>query len=549
MNKIYGKDLIQMLINGGYYLKTHQEEINDLNVFPVPDGDTGSNMSQTYLAGLFKIKDMDEDSSISEVFSAFSKALLFGARGNSGVILSQIFSGLAKIDGKHEYATKYEIIDAFKEAVGSAYTAVVQPVEGTILTVVKDGFLKVEGMLNEFESIEEMMDVYLVEVEESLKRTREILPVLKEAGVVDSGARGFTEVARGIVSFFKGERHTFEEVLDSQTSKSKNSDYTSYDYFELTKYGYCTEFILRLNPSIEFKKDEFVKALENHGSSIVVVNREDVVKCHIHTKNPGDVFSFALTFGALCSVKAENMAIQTEENSSLVAKKMDKKATTPEKENGIIAVLNGDGLKDVFRDLGVDYVIDGGQTMNPSTNDFVEAINSLNAKHIYILPNNKNVYLSAKTAKALINDKHIIILPAMNIPEGYAALTQFDESVSYKENVKEIEAKIKSVESGEVTYAIRDSVSSGLVIHKNDFIAIYDKKIIYSDVSRLETIKQLLKTIISNESSFLTIFKGEGVEDNEVSSLEEYLQGEYPVLGYQIIDGGQKIYSYLLEIE
>ena len=551
MDKLSGNKFIDMLVCAAYYLKENQKTVDDLNVFPVPDGDTGSNMLQTMLSGIKKIQALGDNPKISEVTLAFSRGLLFGARGNSGVILSQIFSGLANIDSNSTEASIDTIVKAFSESKANAYKSVLVPVEGTILTVVGDATKAIVDNKDKFTSIEELAETYLNEATESLDRTPLLLPVLKEAGVVDSGGAGYVYIIRGMVASLKGEEHTFEEVLtQSDKKETQTKSYMDYDYYELNQYGYCTEFTIRLNPNLEFDKQSFTNKLELFGYSIVVVNNDDIVKVHIHTKTPGEVFSFAQKYGALCAVKADNMAIQTAENSSLVVDKVRKPSKKRAERNkyGVVAVLNGDGLKEMFFALGVDEIIDGGQTMNPSTQDFIDAIDRVNAEHVFVIPNNKNVYMSAKTAKALINDKHVIVIPAKTIAQGYAAMMCYDQSEGPRAIAKDMETKIQSIKSGEVTYAIRDSVSSGIRIKKNDFIAILDGTIVESTSERLETVASLLKKMITPDSTMVTIFYGEAVSEEEREEVEK-LTNIYPDICLQLLSGGQKIYSYIIEVE
>ena len=551
MNTISGKTLLEMFLTGAYYLKQNYKTIDDLNVFPVPDGDTGSNMLSTMLSGIRELRNLEEDPNIADVAMKFSKGLLFGARGNSGVILSQIFAGFASLGPDYYSVDLNQAAEALNASKVVAYKSVSVPVEGTILTVISDATKAVLSKINKIESIEELSDIYLKEAEESLDRTPLLLPVLKEAGVVDSGGAGFVTILRGMKAGINGEYHTFDEVLSStQSAQTSTKNFMDFDYYELNKYGYCTEFTIRLNPNLDFNKDDFSKKLEMFGYSIVVVSTEDIVKVHIHSKTPGEVFSFAQRYGALCAVKAENMAIQTSENSSIVVERLKspKRVEAKREKYGIVAVVNGDGLKDMFMALGVNEIVNGGQTMNPSTQDFIDAIEKVNAEHVFVIPNNKNVYMSARTAKALINDKHVVVVPAKTIAQGYAALTVFDQTLSPRQIIKDMETKIGSIESGEVTYAIRNSVSSGIEIHKNDFIGILDGTIINSFQNRMETVKDLIDSMITEESSQVVIFYGADVNDNELSELESYLETKSEICP-QLIEGGQKIYSYIIEVE
>ena len=551
MDILNGSTLIEALTVAGYYLKSNSKRIDDLNVFPVPDGDTGSNMSSTYISGLKNLKKLGENPTISDVMKAFSDGLLYGARGNSGVILSQFFAGINSHASGIETTTPEEVKKALQIGRTFAYKAVLVPVEGTILTVINDAAVAIAD--KHFDTFSELTSVYRRAVQVSLENTPNLLPVLKEAGVVDSGAAGLVEIINGIFAYYAGERHSIDEVAEVKGTQSKGIvDYMEYDFYALNTYGYCTEFILRLDPNSNFEKEAFISKFEDFGNSIVVVQNGEIVKAHIHTKHPGEVFNFAQKYGALCAVKAENMAIQTEENSSLAAGKVKKELTeseaTTREPYAIISVVNGAGLKEVFTGLGTKYIIEGGQTMNPSTGEFVDAINNVNADDIYIIPNNKNVFLSASQAKALVNDKRVVVIPAKTIPQGYAALMVFDGTQTIDDNMAQIKAKIKTISSGEVTYSTRNTVSSGLEIKKGDFIAILDNQIINSKKKRLDSVKDLLVNMITNETSMLTIFYGEDVAESEIAQLQEYISKSFHVEP-SMIPGGQKVYSYIIEAE
>lgn len=549
MIELSGRDFIDVLTSMGHYLKAASKKIDELNVFPVPDGDTGSNMSSTFLSGLRNIKDITGEPTVSQVANKFARGLLYGARGNSGVILSQYFAGITTDGGSVDKASIQQVKDALVRGMDYAYKAVLVPVEGTILTVIKDATYAIKDI--EVQSLEELATIYKKTLETSLENTPNLLPVLKEAGVVDSGAAGITELIEGVQGYFRGERYSIDEVLNTQQASTQHVDFDNYDFYSLNTYGYCTEFTIKLNPDKTFNKEEFTVRLESFGTSIVVVHQANIVKAHVHTRKPGDVFNFAQEYGALCLVKADNMAVQTEENSSIAASKVRKElneAIVKEREPyGLISVVNGEGLKEIFTDLGCS-IIEGGQTMNPSTKDFIDAIDAINADVVYIIPNNKNVFLSAKQAKALVNDKNVQVVPAKTISQGYASLLVFDGSLSPDENMREMEQKIKTIRSGEVTYAIRNSVSSGVEIHKGDYISILDSQIINSTKTRLESVKDLISSMVTNESMILSIFYGEDVEEEELSEIESFIRENFD-LEPQILSGGQKVYSYIIEVE
>ncbi len=552
-------DLLKVIIkNGSVKLKNNHQMINDLNVFPVPDGDTGSNMQSTMMSGVTSIEHL-ENESVERIGKALSRGLLMGARGNSGVILSQLFSGFAKAFKDLQTANSIEFINGLKFGVEQAYGAVINPVEGTILTVAREAADKAKAFAKEDSDILDVLKVYLEEAEASLKRTPDLLPVLKESGVVDSGGAGLIIIIEGMLDALQGK--IYEETKAAKRAKAGRSFET-----EETEFGYCTEFIIELDPDRKFNKEKLIKQLGRLGDSIVVVADEGICKVHVHTEKPGDALNIGQLYGEFANLKIENMTTQhtetllhsghgeheQDENHDEEACSHDhgsKFRVDTKKKYGIITVVNGPGLHDMFKEMGVDYVIDGGQTMNPSTQDFIDAVDHVNADNVLIIPNNKNVFLSAETAAKNIEDKNVIVLPAKTIPQGYASLTMFDANQALEDTVEEMNELIDHVKSGEVTYAVRDTQVNGLEIKKGDYLGIKDGKIVASMNERLETVKTLIDELIDDESEIITIMYGEDVDKDEVDQLVAYIESNHDELEIETVDGEQAIYAYLLAVE
>ena len=551
MNGILFRDLI---INGSVKLKNNMNRINDLNVFPVPDGDTGSNMSATMSAGANAIR-QSEEQSIGKVAKALSRGMLMGARGNSGVILSQLFSGIAKsLIDKDEIGVE-EFSYALRSGVEQAYSAVIHPVEGTMLTVSREGADEAISVYEDVDDFEELFELYLKELYKSLENTPELLPVLKEVGVVDSGGAGFIEIIEGMKDALHGKIYKDEEV----PSGDYKVDLTNYKHQEGEDFGYCTEFIMQIEKMSEFSQKEFIDMISPLGNSLVVVQDENILKVHIHTQTPGDALNLAQHFGFFVNLKIENMNLQhTEVLIHQEAENQDEcecghdhslsVAPKIKKKYAIVAVVNGKGLKETFIEMGCDYIIDGGQTMNPSVEDFIKAVESINADHIIIIPNNKNVMLSAETARDMIEDKDVHVLKAKTVAQGYSALTMFDATQQIENNINEMSEYLTKVKTGEVTFAIRDSKNNGVDIAKDDFMGIYDGKIIYSNPDRESTVKELISKMADSNSEIITIMYGKDVDKSEVDEIVEFINDEF---GFEadIINGGQEIYSYIISLE
>lgn len=549
-----GKLFRDLIVNGSVKLKNNMNRINDLNVFPVPDGDTGSNMSATMSAGANAIKQLEE-TSIGKVAKALSRGMLMGARGNSGVILSQLFSGIAKsLVDKDEIGVE-EFSYALRSGVEQAYSAVIHPVEGTMLTVSREGADEAISVYEDVEDFEQLFDLYIQELYRSLERTPDLLPILKEVGVVDSGGAGFIEIVEGMRAALLG---NFYDDKQEQSSDYK-VDLTNYKHAEGEDFGYCTEFIMQIEKMSEFSQKDFIDMISPLGNSLVVVQDENILKVHIHTQTPGDALNLAQHFGFFVNLKIENMNLQhTEVLIHQEAELQDEcecghdyshsVAPKIKKKYALVAVVNGKGLKETFIEMGCDYIIDGGQTMNPSIEDFVKAVDSINADHIIIIPNNKNVLLSAETARDMIEDKDVRVLKAKTVAQGYSALTMFDATQEVEANIDEMTDYLEKVKTGEVTFAIRDSKNNGIDIAKDDFMGIFNGQIVTTDKVRSDVVKNLVAKMVDESSEIITVMYGKDVDKNEVNELLSFVDETFG-LEVDVINGGQDIYSYIISIE
>lgn len=543
LKQINGIVFKQMVINGANNLANKSKYVDQLNVFPVPDGDTGTNMSMTMTAGAKELVALEE-ASIGKVAKVLSRGLLMGARGNSGVILSQLFRGFATgLEGKDE-ANIEEIAKALESGVKTAYKAVMKPVEGTILTVARES---AEAAVAKYETVDSIVDLYDLVVNEmqvSLNRTPELLPVLKEVGVVDSGGQGLTYIFEGFLKALKGETI----ALEAQTETAADAAQMALSSDEV-EFGYCTEFILRIDEErTPFKEDVFRGRLEKLGNSIVVVQDEDIVKVHVHTLTPGEALNLAQKHGEFVKLKIENM---TEQHNEIIGQNapQSEPVKREQAEYGIISVVAGEGIKHLFEEQGCHYVIEGGQTMNPSTEDFLKAIDELNAKNIIILPNNSNIIMAANQAAQVTEDVNVVVVPSKTIPQGYTALMMFNEHASVEDNTEEMNQAITEVKSGQVTYAVRDTQMNGVDIKENDFIGILDKDIIVSVPERFESACALVDKMIDEDSEIVTILFGEGVDEDEADELAEYIESKYEDVEVTIFDGQQPVYSYIISVE
>ena len=558
-NTISGSLFRKMVTNGAINLKNNHQEINHLNVFPVPDGDTGTNMQMTMMAGIKEVSALDSKS-IVDVSKILSRGLLMGARGNSGVILSQFFRGvyseIAKI--KNGSATVDEFIAALVGGYQMAYRAVMTPVEGTILTVVREAAENVLRERPRLKSIEDVLQCYLVQAKESLDRTPELLPVLKQAGVVDSGGAGFIKIIEGMLLAAQGQTLALQQEHVEQHHHEEGFQGRNIENFNI-EFGYCTEFIVKLHNVSDFDQDNLRNTLLQMGDSLVLVQDEELVKVHVHTNQPGVAITLGQKYGDLQTMKVENMRIQ---HDSVVESIHEHEHDHDHKEAvnyqpvkaerskyGIISVCFGDGIKQAFRELGVDYIIDGGQTMNPPTEEFIKAVKAVNAENVIILPNNSNVILSAEQTLTLCEDQNIRVLKTKSIGQGYASLMVFDNTQEIDDNLESMSEIVANMTTGELTYAVRDTEMNGVAIKKGDFIGITKGNIVVSIPNRLEAVKGLLDKIVKDTSEIVTLFYGNDVEESEVNEVKAYLQSINEDVEVEIINGKQEIYAYIVAVE
>jgi DAK2 domain fusion protein YloV len=559
-NTISGSLFRKMVTNGAINLKNNHQEINHLNVFPVPDGDTGTNMQMTMMAGIKEVSALDSKS-IVDVSKILSRGLLMGARGNSGVILSQFFRGvyseIAKI--KNGSATVDEFIAALVGGYQMAYRAVMTPVEGTILTVVREAAENVLRERPRLKSIEDVLQCYLVQAKESLDRTPELLPVLKQAGVVDSGGAGFIKIIEGMLLAAQGQTLALQqEQQEQQHHHEEGFQGRNIENFNI-EFGYCTEFIVKLHNVSDFDQDNLRNTLLQMGDSLVLVQDEELVKVHVHTNQPGVAITLGQKYGDLQTMKVENMRLQHDsvvesihehEHDHDHKEAVNYQAVKAERSKyGIISVCFGDGIKQAFRELGVDYIIDGGQTMNPPTEEFIKAVKAVNAENVIILPNNSNVILSAEQTLTLCEDQNIRVLKTKSIGQGYASLMVFDNTQEIDDNLESMSEIVANMTTGELTYAVRDTEMNGVAIKKGDFIGITKGNIVVSIPNRLEAVKGLLDKIVKDTSEIVTLFYGNDVEESEVNEVKAYLQSINKDVEVEIINGKQEIYAYIVAVE
>ena len=547
-NIINAELLSKMFLAGAGNIEAKKEYINELNVFPVPDGDTGTNMSLTIMAAAKEVAAM-ENPTMAELAKAISSGSLRGARGNSGVILSQLFRGFSKVIKETEEIDVETLAKACVKAKETAYKAVMKPKEGTILTVARGIADKAEELQRRTKDLEEFIPKLIEHAEEVLAQTPEMLPVLKEAGVVDSGGQGLLEVIKGAYDAFLGKEVDYSQI---QPVASGTTTKVSPEVNAEIKFGYCTEFIIMLEKEFSDNDElEFKAYLESIGDSIVCVADDDVVKIHVHTNDPGLAIQRALTYGQLTRMKIDNMREEHQEKVIREAEKQaqEQKKTEPEKEYGFIAVSIGEGLNTIFKELGVDYIIEGGQTMNPSTDDMLNAIDAVNARNIFILPNNKNITLAANQAKSLVEDKNIIVIPTKTVPQGITAIINFAPDVSAEENEEVMLEVIDTVKTGQVTYAVRDTSIDGKEIHTDDIMGIGDHGILSVGTDIAATTIELFKEIADEDSELISIYYGEDVSEEDASALAEEVEKMFPSADVDLQFGGQPIYYYVVSVE
>lgn len=550
---IDAKMLQKMFLAGAKGLEAKKEYINELNVFPVPDGDTGTNMTMTIMAAAKDVANL-QNPTLTELGKAISSGSLRGARGNSGVIMSQIFRGFVKELKGLDIIDVTALGNGVQHAAETAYKAVMKPKEGTILTVAKAGADKSMDLLvnGDTDDIIKFCDEVAAEMEEALLQTPELLPVLKQAGVVDSGGEGLMTFIRGALDALKGKATDFTVNTGTATRVVNGSVGASEE--EDIRFGYCTEFIIMLERGEDVVESQLKEYLQKIGDCVVVVADDDIVKVHVHTNDPGLAIQKALTYGSLTSMKIDNMREEHQEKVIRDAQKVAESANAPKKEeprkeNGFIAVAAGDGLADIFRDLGVDYVIEGGQTMNPSTDDVLSAIEQVNADNIFVLPNNGNIILAANQAKNLTEDKEVYVVPSKNIPQGIAAMISFVSGRSAAENAESMEEEMQLIKSGQVTYAVRDTNMDGKDIKQGDFMGLTDKTIVSVGSDLQGTAKELIESLLDEDSELVSLYYGSDATKEQAEQLAEDIENTHEDVEVEVQYGGQPVYSYFISVE
>lgn len=547
----------KMFLGGAKNLEAKKEWINELNVFPVPDGDTGTNMTLTITAAAAEVSNLSK-LDMETLAKCISSGSLRGARGNSGVILSQLLRGFTKGIKDHQELDVIDLANAMQKAVETAYKAVMKPKEGTILTVAKGAALKAAELAETVEDIEEFCRLVIEEADAVLQRTPDMLPVLKEAGVVDSGGQGLLEVLRGAYDALLGKEVDYSFEAPKKEATVKISAQTEAEI----KFGYCTEFIIMLEKKYDEKTElEFKAFLESIGDSIVVVSDDDIVKVHVHTNDPGLAIQRALTYGSLSRMKIDNMRLEHEEklikDASKIAAaqkeqeaaKKEEKKEEPRKPMGFISVSIGEGVGEIFKGLGVDYLIEGGQTMNPSTEDMLEAIDQVNADTVFILPNNKNIVLAANQASYLAEGKKIIVIPTKTVPQGITAMINYIPEENAEENRTRMMAEIQNVKTGQVTYAVRDTKIDDKEIHQGDYMGIGDDGILAVGPDMKATTKAMMAELVDEDSEIICVYYGADVAEADAQALCDEIQEMYPDTEVEVHSGGQPIYYYVISVE
>ena len=551
MNTIDAKLLARMFLAGAKNLEVKKEWINELNVFPVPDGDTGTNMTLTIMSAVKEVNNL-EDVQMTSLAKAISSGSLRGARGNSGVILSQLLRGFTKGIRDLEELDAVALARAVDKGVETAYKAVMKPKEGTILTVAKVTAEKAVYCARNTEDFEEFAQVVIKEANEILQKTPEMLPVLKEAGVVDSGGQGLVEFLQGAVDALMGKEVDLSSVEKTAVKPAATASEAPLEEKDI-KFGYCTEFIVMTKEEISMEEEQkFKDFLMGIGDSIVVVADEDIIKVHVHTNHPGKAIEKGLTYGELTNMKIDNMREEHRERLNLTqaeAQAEESKPEEPRKDFGFVAVSIGQGMNDIFRELGVDYLIEGGQTMNPSTEDMLNAIEQVNAETVFILPNNKNIILAATQAQSLVEDKNVVIIPTTTVPQGISAIIGFDPEADAEENEDNMKDIIECVKTGEVTYAVRDTSINGITIKVDDIMGIDDDGIkkVGQDVEKVTL--ELLEEMVDEDSELISIYYGEDTTKEQAEALLEKVEETYGDCDVQLEYGGQPIYYFLLSVE
>ena len=561
INSINAAVFAKMFLAGAANLEAKKEWINELNVFPVPDGDTGTNMSMTIMSAAKEVAALDNPD-MKSLSKAISSGSLRGARGNSGVILSQLFRGFTKVIAEYDTITVEVMAKAMEKAVETAYKAVMKPKEGTILTVAKGAAEKGTELAETETDLLIFIEAVIKEADRVLSKTPDMLPVLKQAGVVDSGGQGLVEVLRGGLYSLQGKEIELQVEVPkkSETGSLQADSYIDAQANQEIKFAYCTQFLIMLEkPFSEKKEHEFKAYLESIGDSIVVVADDEIVKVHVHTNDPGLAMQRGLTYGSLTTIIIENMKLERDEKiSAMKEKEMQSAGITetakeeikePEKEMGFVAVSIGEGLNEIFRGLGVDYIIEGGQTMNPSTEDVLSAVEKVNAKNVFILPNNKNIILAASQAASLCEDKKIIVIPTKTIPQGITALVNYIPEQTPEENEARMSEEISIVKTGQVTYAVRDTEIDNKTIHQGDYMGIGDKTILSVGADKKEVTMDMIDQMIDEDSALVSIYYGDEATEEEAVEFSDQITEKYPDVEVEVNPGGQPIYYYIVSVE
>ncbi len=547
ISKINGKLFADMIIQGAQNLSNNADLVDSLNVYPVPDGDTGTNMNLTMTSGREEVEN-NLSKNIGELGKTFSKGLLMGARGNSGVILSQLFRGFCKnIESESEINSKL-LAESFQAGVETAYKAVMKPVEGTILTVAKDAAQAAVEKANNTEDCIELMEYIIVKANESLKNTPNLLAVLKEVGVVDSGGKGLLCVYEGFLKALKGEKVEAKVAkLDKDEFVHDEHDFHGVINTEDIIYGYCTEMMVRFGKNKKaFDEQEFRQDMSQFGDSLLVINDEEIVKVHVHTEYPGKVFNYGQQYGELIKLKVENMR---EQHREVIRKEQHTAKPKMETvETAIITISMGEGISEIFKSMGATHIISGGQTMNPSTEDIVKVIEQSKCKRAIILPNNKNILMASEQAASIV-DAEAVVIPTKSIPQGISALFQYDVDATLEENKAQMADSVNNVKSGSLTYAVRDTKIDGVEIKKDAFMGLIEDKIVSSQSDQLTTVTELLIEMLAEDSEILTVIIGQDAEQAVTDNMINWIEEQYPDVEVEVHEGGQPIYQYFFSVE
>ncbi|OKO88553.1 DAK2 domain-containing protein [Geobacillus proteiniphilus] len=554
MRTLDGRRFADMVQQGAAHLANNAKTVDALNVFPVPDGDTGTNMNLSMTSGAKEVKANASDH-IGNVAAALAKGLLMGARGNSGVILSQLFRGFAKaVEGKQQ-VNSFEFAAALQAGVDTAYKAVMKPVEGTILTVAKEAARKAVEVAKKERDVIAVMEAALAEAKAALQRTPELLPILKEVGVVDSGGQGLVYIYEGFLAALKGEivsAARAEARMDDLVKMVHHQSAQSHIHTDEIEFGYCTEFMVRFEPDKlaehPFSEETFRRELSQFGDSLLVVADDELVKVHIHSETPGEVLTYGQRYGSLINIKIENMREQHANIVGKEAKTLPGVAKEEAKPYGIVAVAMGAGVAELFRSIGAHAIIEGGQTMNPSTEEIADAIRLANAETVFVLPNNKNIVMAAKQA-AELSEQRVIVIPSKTVPQGLAALLAFNPAQSVEQNERAMTAALSRVKTGQVTFSVRDTTIDGIEIQKGDYMGLLDDRIIAADKDKLAVTKRLLDALIDEESEIVTILYGEDATESDVETVVAYLETKHDGVEVEVHNGKQPLYPFIISVE